>query len=1127
MTEQNETEQVEQEPIPDKLWRNTKINGVTWLGGVGPKPADIMFISPVVSFEEAEEEKRIEFGKVIARTPRFTDSGSWQILKALALGQGINIDDSYVTAIVKYLPKNKNHWSRPPKTMLQECMPILENEIRRVKPKIIVCVGKLAFDILHTEKLAESDVYGAWFDSPKYNCRLYPMLHISNAIKPEKTERWRMDFRAIATELRAMHGVQRDEVPCSYMVIRNSEELRGLVAMWKLRRATTLSIDGEWHGNQHVDGHLRTMQFCWAPGQAACIRFMDDQLNYVFDVSYKEAGEILSEWVDRPEVKYIGHHVSVDLTWMSYWLGVQWYQKAIFDTEFALQLCDESLDLGLDAVALRYTPFGKYDLDLIRWKKAHSDKVKEGYGYIPDDILLPYSMKDVDVVMRAYPYVQKWMEKQGLTRYYNEIANPFVTDVFTYWCLKGIPVNRAALNEMRDLYNWAKGELQADFRSAMVQDAKNVLRDRLTEYGSPDPDKVIEALDDILFRGHRQIADEIMSGKRKAKKPGEEELPKATVDAAVMLIKQESGIENWADMENVLGHYIVAPSFNIRSKPQMARWLFDVKKYTPVKSTANKAEGMPAVDWQKVLAYPEEKQKLYTPASDKGTLEILARRYDDKVIDQLLELNAVGNLTKAFLKPADIDDDGELVKENGIAYWLASDDKIHLNHSCTETGRPRSWNPNVLNWPSYIHARVGAGMLRIINDRKEKGQLPNKFDKFSKIKAKNFPTVRSVVSPSADTSLVIEADYQTAEMIALAYITGDAVLLKLLTEPDDCFAKVKPECVPQGIDPGDCVVRLKFPDYIRFPEDKDKYIMTYASDGIIHASFTEDQLLRDASGKIVSPKFDSHWQILEISRATARESQNKKKDRGAGKVVNFSSSYGGTAGSIARKIEQDTGNKLSEDEAQSLLNAVEKRQPRATEWFKEMEQMPKNATKIVAASGRIRHLHTISASATDVSSRTREGIITSLGRECRNFPIQERVGSSASRACVNIVDLCMRHPELKGYPGVCLYDSIVIFAPFNERALWAKILQLYMSTADGWVCPGRRILRFGVDTEFNTGWGTHPASQEVHDNFANPEWEPTPPELKPLEEWVDSMINVFNMNPDLSVYNTWDFEKYS
>lgn len=1019
------------EPIPETLWRNTKVNGVTWLGGVGPKPADIMFISPVVSEEEAAEKKRVGYDTYIDRKPRFTDCGQWQIIKQVALEHGVDVDECYVTSIVKYLPENKSHRSRPPKTMLMEGMTILENEIRRVKPKIIVCLGKVAFDQLHNEKLKESDIYGAWFDSRKYKCRIYPMMHISQALKPEKMERWHLDFQTVRRELLAMNGVTVDEIPLNYLVIRNSKELEALVSMWEAREDKVFSIDGEWNGCQHIDGKLRTFQFCWAPGQAACVRFMDDQMNYVFDVSYKEAGKILGRWLNRPDVKYIGHHVSVDLTWMHYWLGLDWYHKAIFDSEFATQICDESLDLGLDAVALRYTPFGKYDLDLIRWKKANPHKADDGYGLIPDDILIPYSClrgdaqvaledgsylsiekiyakkltprvkcldadgnpttrkvrrvyrnprdksvpwykvittsskengkrpgavngplftpdhniltergfvpvlslipgvdkvitedealshqqkeiifggllgdmgiaqrnrgqaglifsqaerragyaewkaaclqslapvgkhttgklarlsyrtkyspvineiidswprydaslhkhkrlivsdalldewltdlalaiwfqddgvlargshdnsrsvriafksvngdhelllarlrkrfgkvtylpgnrifsfsvaatnkfaeavrpyihpdcmyklpeefrnnntpavikgsgkrhadlvtkvvawpdrkscpghgdpdkysycleveecgnfltklgyvancKDVDTVMRAWPHLTKWMKKQGLTKYYDEICNPFVTDVFTYWCLKGIPVDRAKLNEMRDLYNWAKGELEIDFRSAMVKDARKVFAERLEEYGVTEPaDAVIDKFDELQRSGKEA---QCMDG-----------------------IKELVGVGNWADMKNVVEHYIQAPDFNIRSKPQMQRWLFDVKRYIPVKSTANKAEGMPSVDWNKVLAYPPEKQKLYTPASDKGTLEILARRYDDKVIDQLLELNAVGNLCKAFLKPADVDDDGEVVRENGIAYWQASDDRIHLNHSTTQQG---------------------------------------------------------------------------------------------------------------------------------------------------------------------------------------------------------------------------------------------------------------------------------------------------------------------------------------------------------------------------------------------------------------------------------------------------------
>jgi hypothetical protein len=131
---------------------------------------------------------------------------------------------------------------------------------------------------------------------------------------------------------------------------------------------------------------------------------------------------------------------------------------------------------------------------------------------------------------------------------------------------------------------------------------------------------------------------------------------------------------------------VIAPQFNIRSKPQMQRWLFDVKGYTPVKTTANKDAGMPAMSWEKVAAYPPEEQRKYTPASDKQTLEILATVNSDTVINALLELNAVGNICKAFLKPAEVDDEGNLVKEQGLHYWITSDDTVSLQHSTTETG---------------------------------------------------------------------------------------------------------------------------------------------------------------------------------------------------------------------------------------------------------------------------------------------------------------------------------------------------------------------------------------------------------------------------------------------------------
>lgn len=165
----------------------------------------------------------------------------------------------------------------------------------------------------------------------------------------------------------------------------------------------------------------------------------------------------------------------------------------------------------------------------------------------------------------------------------------------------------------------------------------------------------------------------------------------------------------------------------------------------------------------------------------------------------------------------------------------------------------------------YIHARLGAGMTRIIKDRASKDQLPPQFKKYENLKAKNFPTVRSVVMARPGWTIV-EADYATAEMRGLAFISEDEDLLRLLLDPDENFGIPKKECIPDGVDPDDCKVRLKFPEYIKYPEDREKFIMTFSTDGEIKAKFTEDQLQRNEDGTLKHPAQDLHWQISELSK---------------------------------------------------------------------------------------------------------------------------------------------------------------------------------------------------------------------------------------------------------------------
>lgn len=658
-----EIEAPRQLPAPKFLHHNTTICDQLWLCGVGNKEAKIMFVAPSILEEEAKDTTDLGYGRTAPRTPRMLDSGYGVLLKRIALREGIDMEDCWYTSIIKYLPAEKRHRLKPKKAMINEAMPFLEKEIEKIQPAIIVAVGKLAFDSLVDFKAKESEVYGGWFYSKKYNAKIYMIPHITQVVKPEKYERYALDFKSIYSMLNS--SAQAEKMPVNMHIIKNADDLRALTLRLELLDAKILSVDCEWEGNQHVDGKLRSLQIAWNETDAAYIRFMDDALNYAFDVSYEEAGRILGDWLNKPDVKYIGHHVSADLMWMSHWLKLDWYRKAIFDSEFALQCCDEALDLGLDILALRYTDFGKYDWDLIWWRKQNPDKRGNGYGQVPDDIMIPYACKDVLTVFRAYKPIMEWLERQELTTYYKEILNPFVTDVFTFFGLKGLPIAREKMDNMRQMYQWAKRELEKELKSKITAESDVLLKDTLERVMKLPPGDFDALLTLQLCKEY------IREGKH---------------DEATNIMKMFSGAEGWPTVRHALEHYMIAPDFNIRSKPQMQRWLFDVKQYTPVKSTANKAEGIPAVDWEKVQTYPPEKQKLFTPASDKSTLEILASRYDDKTILALLELNAVGNICKAFLREADVDDDGNLVAEKGLHYWLASDDAIHLMHSCTETG---------------------------------------------------------------------------------------------------------------------------------------------------------------------------------------------------------------------------------------------------------------------------------------------------------------------------------------------------------------------------------------------------------------------------------------------------------
>jgi uracil-DNA glycosylase family 4 len=1027
---------------PRNINKTGQRDGVMYVAGQGNKEAKVVFIAPGLLAEEAKDVAMSVTGQMIKSTPRYLKGAAGITLVDAMQAAGIDMrNDVFYTAVCKWLLPKANR-TKPTKEQIQWGLPALETELRAIKPDIIVCLGKTAFDLVTNIRISLSDARGAWFYSEKYKAKVYLMEEVTKTCsRPELVPVFVNDGEHIRRMMDKVCGIPVSEVEQHYEVIDSITALQRWVNDMIASQYTIFSVDCEWGGMNHVDGQLRSVQFAWKPGYAVYLKFLDETGTYVFEgASYGEAGKVLSPLLDNKNVKYVGHHISADLPWLHTWLGLEWYEKTLLDTEFAQQSVDEYESLSLESFSLRYTDLGRYDMELLLWKKANKLTAGEGYIRIPDSIIIPYALKDVDVVIRSFPILLKKLMDEQLTKYYFEILNPFVTDVFTSFALTGLPMDVARMDQLRVLYTFCRDKLNIQLQRDVYEEAKGLMVEELIKTG--------------------MSAHEIMR-------------INAAVRGAVLLVEEQGSVAQAWDLvkplvepagilkaKTIFDHMVDARAFNLRSTPHMKRWLFDVKGFRPVKSTANRANGMPSLAWEKVEHLPIRLRGNYQPAVDRQSLEILADTYNYDLLHKLIRLNAIGNICKNFLKEPDVDEEGNVTKENGLHFYLCSDGRVHGQMSCTETGRPRSWKPNSLNWPKHVTDSIEHGVREVIATLtpEELAWLQSNTGRSISLE-NNIPSVRSCVSAPPGWCFV-ESDYKTAEIRGLAFISGDDKLIKIITQPDAQFGLDKNTKKP---------LRLSYSDDCGIPED--------ARDATLVVSPEDSKLIRDAKGGLSHPPTDLHWSLAEMMYGTPREKLEDNKHRLAAKIGNFQSMYGATASTLERKIEQDSGHKPDEGTGVRILGALERRQPVATQFLKSLERVPTYPGYLRAASGRVRHFAThYSKGARAANTRAEERLNNALGREARNYFMQESVAATSARAGKWLLGYFLKR-GMQARPMIILYDSVVTLCPMEERFEVAKLHQRFMTDENTWEYYGD-TMNYPIDSDFVFRWTAKPTKEE-------------------------------------------------
>ena len=697
---------------------------VQWLAGqhlggykMGPAPAKVMIINKTPSRDD-------EFNAQQLR------SGAGTYLFRYLEERGITRKDCYATCILRFMLPS--HITSLKAAWVKECNWFLARELEIVKPEIILMLG--------------TEVVKALFSKPKNVMTLARLrgvetLHLNGIpavasahpaavlIEPMRAAGFKKDMDLFA---RRYKKIQSSEPECNYHYIRDTKTLNAVADAVEQLDAKVIAVDCEWgsnnEGSDYLTAKLRTVQFSIAPYTAFVVHMRKAGMEWVFEGTHDDVVAGLKRIFCRQGVRFVAHSMRADIKFLIHELALDIDNAVIggYDTMLMYHLTGPHEEYGLNHLIMLLTTMPRYDTDLENWMKnnGYSSKAalrKYGYGMIPDDILLPYSAADVDVLMRIYPQLESQLKNMPF-RYYGKYE-----------------INGAKAETLFDLYRY------------VVQMAAVPLNDIEMEGFSVDQDRLSSLVSLFLSKYNEMV------GKFRESIKWPEFNPRSVFHVR---------------------HFLFGPGYSGKEEivpPDGAVIL----SMDPVKTTEK-----PSRDWDRLNDY---EKKRAGPSTDSETLDILAA--ENELAAQLKNIRFIDQMIKNFLRPGEVDDEtGEVLFDSGLLSVVDYDSKVRTNLSqLTDTGRYRSFNPNLQNLPNK--QEVVLKQLFCPEDKLEEAKtvqgLWGKSEEELKQKGFLHPgyhTLRSCFI--ADYGyLLVEADYEQAELNVLAHLAQDKEMMAIMGDP--------------------------------------------------------------------------------------------------------------------------------------------------------------------------------------------------------------------------------------------------------------------------------------------------------------------------------------------------------
>ena len=729
----------------------------------GPHPARVMVIGKMPWKDEVANQRNMtgESGQMltdILSELRVRGWGKW-----------------YVTNVLKFMPPD--HSTRIKSLWLKDCLPLLHQELRIVKPDFILCLGTDAsksllgpkYTVSYMDGRVEEITFPTAFDSSdpeglrEHTAKVMGVVHPAQVMRDPSSRRQLEKGISRFSMLVRGRDLSEGEEDIDHRTIDHSAALLSLLleveADEEFSKTNVVAVDAEWHGEHPVNAgsYMRTIQFAWLPKCAAGIKltgpggvevFRDGDGNVNVDdaISLLNAffrGGTYGEHKFRAK-RVVGHFFNADLEWLVHY-GLD-LRKSFSTPLHDLKIEDETspyLKLGFsvgDVVPAWYR--SKYEGGADTGLMVHA--IEETAQYKLESLAIRYTMA---------------------------------------------PRYDAALGAWKTQYCKEKG-----FSSKDLEGYGECPDDVLLPYGIYDADVTLR-----LFYQFDVLLDEDYDGNccREAFWESQVATP------AVLEIHQTGVLLNMERVTTLTRAFMGArdekieklrelmkwPEFNPRSLQHVREFLFGVplsgKKDAdgnPLRlgpSDALRLNLEPLFDtskppkaWVDIKAIGKEDE--HNPSTGKQALSIIAQEAGDlfllgpdfpsagDYVNLLRDHRFLDQVLKTVLRPPEMDEDGNFVRDEngdldyreGLAGHTCDDGRVRTHiYQTLETGRWASARPNLQN----ISKSRDNDYKRLLGDG-YKHKLRSMF-----------------MAPSG--SVFVEADYVGAELFGMAIMSGDSRMI--------------------------------------------------------------------------------------------------------------------------------------------------------------------------------------------------------------------------------------------------------------------------------------------------------------------------------------------------------------